>query len=68
MAKFKSNFPNAAFSVKGERYKFRFGEFQTEDKEVIAYLEKLADVKRVDESKKDEKVAPKKKTPKKKYE
>jgi hypothetical protein len=50
MAEFKSKHTSLSFYVDGVRYDFQRGFFQTEDKEVIAALEKLGGiVERVDE-------------------
>ena len=49
MAVFKSKYRELSFYVDGELLSFAGGSFSTNDKKVIAVLETLKDVKRVDE-------------------
>jgi hypothetical protein len=70
MALFKcEKYPSLGFYVDGRLHEFVGGEFTTEDEKVLKVLERLADVRRVDEPKpepaekveeKAEKPAPKK--------
>ena len=48
MAKFKSRYSGLGFYVNGSLRRFKNGVYVTNDKEEIAVLEKLSDVKRVD--------------------
>lgn len=71
MAKFKSKYRELSFYIGDKLLSFSGGSFSTDDKEVIAVLDKLKDVKRVDdpkgkESKKEPKAEDKKKDIKKK--
>jgi len=54
MAKFKSKYAGLSFYVKGIRYDFHNGQFQTEDEEVIKVLEGMADVEKVVEQEEKE--------------
>jgi hypothetical protein len=51
MAVYESRFKELGFYVDGKLHKFKNGRFTTEDKAVMAVLDKLTDVKRVDEPK-----------------
>jgi hypothetical protein len=51
MAVYESRFKELGFYVDGKFHSFKNGRFTTEDKAVMAVLDKLADVKRVDEPK-----------------
>lgn len=51
MAVYESRFKELGFYVDGKFHSFKNGRFTTEDKTVMAVLDKLADVKRVDEPK-----------------
>jgi hypothetical protein len=51
MAVYESRYKELGFYVDGKFYSFKNGRFTTEDKAVMAVLDKLADVKRVDEPK-----------------
>ncbi|MFZ7945666.1 hypothetical protein [Neobacillus sp. 19] len=64
MAKYKSQYLELGFYVKGDRKQFSGGHFVTENKAEIEVLEKLADVVRIDEPKAEE--TPKPKAPAKK--
>jgi hypothetical protein len=64
MAKYKSKYAELTFYVEGEAHSFKDGNLHTEDKEVIAVLDKLEDVKQIEEPK--PKVAPTKKASAKK--
>lgn len=71
MAKFKSRYRGLSFYVDGKLLSFSGGSFSTNDKKVIAVLENLRDVERIDdpkikESKKEPKAEDKKKDTKKK--
>jgi hypothetical protein len=48
MAVYESRFKELGFYVDGKFHTFKNGRFTTEDKAVMAVLDKLADVKRVD--------------------
>jgi hypothetical protein len=48
MAVYESRFKELGFYADGKFYSFKNGRFTTEDKDVMAVLDKLADVKRVD--------------------
>ncbi|MDR9852898.1 hypothetical protein RJP21_04690 [Paenibacillus sp. VCA1] len=54
MAVFQSKYRELSFYVAGERYSFSSGTFSTDDAEVIAVLDTMADAKRIDEPKKTE--------------
>lgn len=51
MAVYESRFKELGFYVDGKFHSFKNGRFTTEDKAVMAVLDKLADVKRIDEPK-----------------
>lgn len=51
MAKYQTRHSNFSFYADGIRYKFREGMFITEDKKLQEVLDKLPDVKRIDEPK-----------------
>jgi hypothetical protein len=51
MAVYESRYKELGFYADGKFYSFKNGRFTTEDKAVMEVLDKLADVKRVDESK-----------------
>jgi hypothetical protein len=48
MAVYESRYKELGFYADGKFYSFKNGRFTTEDKAVMAVLDKLADVKRVD--------------------
>jgi len=54
MAVFQSKYRELSFYVSGERHSFSSGTFSTDNAEVIAVLETMTDVKRIDEPKKTE--------------
>lgn len=54
MAVFQSKYRELSFYVNGERYAFSSGTFSTEDAEVIAVLETMADAERIKETKEPE--------------
>lgn len=54
MAVFQSKYRELSFYVNGERHAFSSGTFSTDDAEVIAVLETMADAKRIDEPKQTE--------------
>ena len=65
MAVFKSKYRELTFYVDGKLYAFSSGSFSTDDEQVIAALEKLKDVERIDateEKPKTEEPAPKRKS------
>lgn len=49
MAVFHSKYRELSFYVDGKLYSFSSGSFSTDDEKVIAVLETITDVKRVDE-------------------
>jgi hypothetical protein len=49
MAVYESRFKELGFYVNGKFHTFKNGRYVTDDKSVMAVLDKLADVKRVDE-------------------
>jgi hypothetical protein len=51
MAVYESRYKELGFYADGKFHSFKNGRFTTEDKAVMAVLDKLADVKRVDEPK-----------------
>jgi hypothetical protein len=57
MAVYESRYKELGFYADGKFYSFKNGRFTTEDKAVISVLDKLADVKRVDEPKVEPKPA-----------
>jgi hypothetical protein len=57
MAVYESRYKELGFYADGKFYSFKNGRFTTEDKAVMAVLDKLADVKRVDEPKVEPKQA-----------
>jgi hypothetical protein len=57
MAVYESRYKELGFYADGKFYSFKNGRFTTEDKAVMAVLDKLTDVKRVDEPKVEPKQA-----------
>jgi hypothetical protein len=51
MAKYKSQYPELGFYVKGERKQFSGGKYATEDKSEIEVLDKLSDATKIKEEK-----------------
>jgi hypothetical protein len=51
MAVYESRYKELGFYADGKFHSFKNGRFTTEDKAVMAVLDKLTDVKRVDEPK-----------------
>jgi hypothetical protein len=50
MAKYKSQYPELGFYVKGERKQFSGGKYATEDKSEIEVLDNLSDAVKVEEA------------------
>jgi hypothetical protein len=66
MAKYKSQYLELGFYVKGERKQFSGGHYVAENKAEVEVLENLADVVRLDEPKAEEAPKEKPKAPAKK--
>lgn len=62
MAKYKSQYPELGFYVKGERKQFSGGNYVTEDESEIKVLDKLMDAVKVEEAVPEAKPAPKPKS------
>jgi hypothetical protein len=50
MAKYKSQYPELGFYVKGERKQFSGGKYATEDKSEIDVLDNLSDAIKIEEA------------------
>jgi hypothetical protein len=59
MAKYKSQYLELGFYVKGERKQFSGGKYATEDKSEIEVLDNLSDAVKVEETQPEAKPAPK---------